>query len=259
MAIAGGIALLLFAFASLVSSAIIITRDRGTLVEDAGDIFVKAVAVGEYADRRLQAAANGNELPAPPELIADLQSLTIGLVTTLGFEVSLFLLVGIATGLAPGDLWQRLGLRGYRLSGIWRPVMAWPLAYLGIAIYSYLASLTGIAFLEPDGTVPQAITRDDTTFALATVLAVIAAPVSEELFFRGFVFSGLARRGFWFAAAISSLAFTVVHFDPGSLIPFFWVGVLLSWLYWSRGSLWDAIIFHALFNFTSIALLASTR
>lgn len=224
-----------------------------------GDIFVKAREVGEYADERLMAAANGEPLPAPPEIVADIDSVTIGLLTTLAFMVVLFLLVGIGTGLPPGELWQRLGLRDYRWSGVWRPLLAWPIAYIGIAAYAYVASLTGIDLLEPSSTVPQAITRDDTAFALTVALAVVAAPVSEEMFFRGFIFSGLLRRGFWFAAVISSTAFTLAHFDPGSIIPFFWVGVLLSWLYWSRGSLWDSIIFHALFNGTSVLFLAASR
>ena len=79
----------------------------------------------------------------------------------------------------------------------------------------------------------------------------------EELFFRGFMFSGLLKWGFWPAAALSALMFALVHFDPGSLLPFFGIGVLMAWLYWRRGSLWDAIAFHFLFNALSFSILVA--
>ena len=86
---------------------------------------------------------------------------------------------------------------------------------------------------------------------------MVAAPFTEELFFRGFVFAGLSKWGFWPAAAVSALLFSLVHFDPGSLIPFFGIGIVMCWLFWSRGSLWDSVLFHFLFNFTSFLILAS--
>ena len=103
----------------------------------------------------------------------------------------------------------------------------------------------------------EAITREDLTMSIAAVVTVIGAPLSEELFFRGFVFSGLLRWGFWPAAAASALLFALVHFDPGSLLPFFSIGLLMAWLYWRRGSLWDAIVFHFLFNALSFSILVA--
>jgi membrane protease YdiL (CAAX protease family) len=90
-------------------------------------------------------------------------------------------------------------------------------------------------------------------------VAVVAAPISEELFFRGFAFGGLLRWGYWPAAAVSALGFSLAHFDPGSVIPFFCIGLVMAWLYWRRGSLWDSITFHFLFNFISFALLLASR
>ena len=91
------------------------------------------------------------------------------------------------------------------------------------------------------------------------LVACLAAPLAEESFFRGFMFTGLLRWGFWPSAAISSFAFTVAHLDPGSIIPFFWIGIIMAYLYRSRGTLWDSILFHFMFNFTSFLVLVATR
>ena len=53
--------------------------------------------------------------------------------------------------------------------------------------------------------------------------------------------------------------FSLVHFDPGSFIPFVGIALLIGWIYWRRGSLWDSIAFHFLFNATSFAIMAATR
>jgi membrane protease YdiL (CAAX protease family) len=174
-------------------------------------------------------------------------------------EVLLVGSVGVACGLHFRDLTGRLGLRHDQFSRIWRPMVAWPAAYIGIAIYAQLISLVGIGWLNPQSTVPTGVARDNVAFAMAGALAMVAAPLSEEFFFRGFVFSGLVRWGFVPAAAISALLFTLAHFDPGSIIPFFVIGLMMAGLFYSRGSLWDSIIFHALFNSTSFLFLALSR
>jgi membrane protease YdiL (CAAX protease family) len=70
------------------------------------------------------------------------------------------------------------------------------------------------------------------------------------------VFSGLLKWGFWPAAVSSAFLFTVFHLDPGSFIPFVLIGIGLAWLYWSRGTIWDSIIFHFFFNSASFVFLA---
>ena len=43
---------------------------------------------------------------------------------------------------------------------------------------------------------------------------------------------------------------------PGSFIPFVLIGLGLAWLFWSRGTLWDSILFHFFFNSASFLILA---
>ena len=71
-------------------------------------------------------------------------------------------------------------------------------------------------------------------------------PMSEELFFRGFIFRGLLPKlGPWGAIVASALVFSAFHLSLGVLVPIFITGFLLAWLYWRTGSLWAAIGAHA--------------
>lgn len=224
-------------------------------LRDAGDWFEKASAVAKYADQRLTAAAQARPLPEPPKLLADMVALKLGLATTLVYEVLLITVVGGTTRETFTGLVRSLGLNRYQAGWIWRPAVFVAAAYIGTGLYVVVVDALGIDALVPQSTVPDAVTRDAGALAIATVMAGIAAPISEEIFFRGFVFTGLLRWGFWPAAAISAALFTGAHLDLGSMIPFFAIGLALAWLYWSRGSLWDSIAFHAMFNGVSLILL----
>ncbi len=79
--------------------------------------------------------------------------------------------------------------------------------------------------------------------------AVVAAPLTEELLFRGFIFgmlrSWMGRRG---ALLLTSAAFAAFHVLPAVVLPIFLVGLVLNWIYLKTGSLVYPILFHALFN-----------
>ena len=83
--------------------------------------------------------------------------------------------------------------------------------------------------------------------ALATYEALAMwTPLTEEIFFRGFVFAGLAPRlGIPRAIIVSALVFSAFHLALGVLVPIFITGVLLAWLYHRTGSLWPGIAAHA--------------
>lgn len=231
---------------------------RDFVSEDVGDAFAKAAEVAAYADAYLRAAATNAELPDAPAIVADQGSLQLGLMVTLLSQVLTFTLVGIVSKQSFSGLVATLGLNRYDFSSIWRPILAVFGAYLMVAIYAAVATASGIDILIPNSTVPTEITRNGLTLSIAAAAVVIGAPISEELFFRGLIFSGLVKRGFWFAALVSGSLFSIPHFDTGSFLPFAGIGVVMAWLYWSRGSLWDAIIFHFLFNLTSFSLLLAT-
>jgi membrane protease YdiL (CAAX protease family) len=90
--------------------------------------------------------------------------------------------------------------------------------------------------------------------------ACVAAPFTEELIFRGFVFNALRRyMPAALAVLLSAIVFGLVHWqtgNAGALVPLAAGGVVLAVVYYRSGSLVASMITHALFNgFTVTAVL----
>lgn len=78
---------------------------------------------------------------------------------------------------------------------------------------------------------------------------VIAAPVIEELLFRGIVLDGFLKRyPVWVAIALSAFMFGVFHFNPYQLIGGFTTGCFIGWIYYHTRSVLPCIIIHACMN-----------
>ncbi|MEW5964977.1 MAG: type II CAAX endopeptidase family protein [Pseudomonadota bacterium] len=115
---------------------------------------------------------------------------------------------------------------------------------------------------------PETLKQDVRPFAdmirsdawwLALIAVGIGAPVSEELIFRGFLFSALARSrvGVPGAAVLTTTAWTSLHagYSAFGLIEVFAVGLFFSWLLWKTGSLRVPLFCHAAYNTTIILAL----
>ena len=150
--------------------------------------------------------------------------------------------------------WDVLGFRR-PLRGWWTPVVVLFGAYFVLAAYVAIMELSGLSDLTPQSTLPEDVFDSPFTLPLAGVLALLAAPLAEETFFRGFLFPGLRNRlGTLRAALASSLFFALLHFNVGSIIPFTAIGMLLAWAYVVSGSLWMAICAHFAFNAISFII-----
>ena len=91
---------------------------------------------------------------------------------------------------------------------------------------------------------------------LLLVLTAVVAPLVEELIFRGLLYRVVrARRGIALAAAISALAFALVHFIPLLVGVFFVFGLILAAVAQRYESLYPAIVLHSLNNAVVVALL----
>jgi membrane protease YdiL (CAAX protease family) len=122
----------------------------------------------------------------------------------------------------------------------------------------YAAQWIGYSMCGPE-TDPQPIVsflmehqslRDRLTVIL---IAVVAAPLTEELIFRGCLYGILRQIGGKFVAiAVSSLLFALIHGHAPSLAGLMILSVGLSLLYEKTGSLWAPILLHAAFNGLSI-------
>lgn len=81
----------------------------------------------------------------------------------------------------------------------------------------------------------------------------VAAPFCEEFFYRGLLQPGLARRvPAPRAIVITSLLFSLMHFDPVGFLARFELGLVFGLLAWRAGSIWPAIGAHAANNLTSV-------
>ncbi len=91
---------------------------------------------------------------------------------------------------------------------------------------------------------------------LATTLAVgLAAPLCEELAFRGVLNRALLQRlPAWAAVVLGGFIFSAFHFDPVGFAARWALGMLFGWLAWRSGSIWPGIAAHAGNNLTSLLL-----
>jgi uncharacterized protein len=222
---------------------------------DIGDIFEKAARVARYSDEALARSIAGNPVPEPPRILGDPAAARIAWVYGI-VSASLFAVVAVvATRQSPRSFIRWTGLDRFDFDRLWIPGAAVAVMYLAVGLYARLVEAAGLESLIPAGSSLDTTLRDPAALALYGVTTVVFAPIGEELFYRGLVFSGLAAWGFIPAALISSGLFAISHFDAGSLIPFTALGLVMAWLYWRSGSLWDAITFHCLFNSLSFILL----
>ena len=88
------------------------------------------------------------------------------------------------------------------------------------------------------------------------ITLVFAAPVLEELLFRGIMLDGLLKNHKPFKSIfITSLLFGLVHLNPWQFIAGFILGIFIGWIYYKTRSLSYAIIMHATANLCGYLLM----
>jgi membrane protease YdiL (CAAX protease family) len=186
------------------------------------------------------------ESPAEGEDLSTTASVLVQLATALGF---LLVPVAIASQwgkISIGEALRRLGVRGFGGEAIGWMVVA-TIAYLIFA-----AAYAGI-FGVPE---QEDIAEGFGALPVQILLIVIAAPISEELLFRGLIFGGIRKHMPSIAAAlVAGLIFGALHALTGlsAVPPLIAFGFILCLLYEKTGSIVPGIILHMLNN--SVALI----
>ena len=175
----------------------------------------------------------------------------MGLVVIFG-EALLLVPVWYLTVRKYGVPWSNLGLHSFRLYTLG--------IGCGLMLVSLLFNLiyaTVLAFFDLQIQPDMNQLFENTSYPLALLFGgAVVAPFVEEVFFRGFVFTGLIKKWDWKGAALISAAlFAVAHVVPTSFLPIFILGWIFAFLYQASGSIWPAILMHMATN--TLALSAA--
>ena len=121
-------------------------------------------------------------------------------------------------------------------------------------IYSAVVNLFSLDTFSPPDIGGEIAFPGAAAFFTFQAVAVVT-PITEEVFFRGFVFSGLIPRfGVGKAMVLSALVFSAFHLSLGVLVPVFLTGLLLALLYRKTESIWPCVLAHAGQNGLAVAL-----
>jgi membrane protease YdiL (CAAX protease family) len=203
------------------------------------------LALGTGVVMGIPAAIVGNK---PNGDLTTFGNVGVQLATAIGF-----LLVPMAIAAQRGaatmrEVLRRLGLRRFKLS----VALKWTAAAIGA--YLLFAFLYSALVVVPE---QEDIAAGFGPIPVQILLIVIAAPISEEICFRGMLYGGLRERLPRLAAAlIAGLVFGGLHALTGvtAVPPLIFFGFVLCLLYEKTGSIWPCILLHMLNN--SVALLA---
>ena len=195
---------------------------------------------------------------------SEIQLTPFSLLVSIAFQ---FIIAGIALAFVIGRIgpleWLGLSWSGWR----WLLLIA-PGTVFGMWMVFGALQLGGyMEWMESLGVEPVQDTvrllqnaTDPRVLGLMAFAAVIAAPLCEEIVFRGYVYPAAKKfAGPWVAGICSALIFAAAHGSLAALLPLFVFGCVLAFLYEKTGSLWAPIAVHALFNGATVLVQLAAR
>jgi membrane protease YdiL (CAAX protease family) len=176
-----------------------------------------------------------------------------------------FALIGAAIAVAS---WKTEGglTEALRRLGFKRPTGS-DFGWMFVALFVYFVLAFALSFvISPDQEdIVDELGADGDSLLLTIVvgvLVIVGASLSEEIFFRGFAFTGLSRAmPIVLAAVISTAVWASLHLGAGDaavVVQLALFGFVLSALYAHTGTLWMPILAHMINNSLAFALLLST-
>jgi membrane protease YdiL (CAAX protease family) len=145
------------------------------------------------------------------------------------------------------------GTLGIRRTRFW-PAVGWSCVFFvsTIVLMGLWTALVGAPGEEATSGGPATGPPPDIVVGLVIFGVAVAAPISEEIAFRGYLFAALTRwRGPWPAALITALLFGGAHVAvyPPEMLPALAVfGFFACLLFWFTGSLLPCVAVHAFNN-----------
>jgi membrane protease YdiL (CAAX protease family) len=159
---------------------------------------------------------------------------------------------------------EYLGLVSIRHADVWRGIGIGVAAWFGMAIlFAVIAMIhTALGGAPSDhSTLFKDVAENKWRFLISMyVVMIIAAPIAEELLFRGMMYRGLAESPLGAAGAIviTSIVFGLAHwlgFGWERVVVTGCVGALLGFLRWRTGGTSVPMVAHAATNFMGAMML----
>ncbi len=133
--------------------------------------------------------------------------------------------------------------------------------YIVIGAFAFLIVGESTVLLLPEPAGPFKALFDELNQAMKALFSdkisgylmiAVAAPVLEEVLFRGIILRALLKKYKpWKAIMISALFFGFFHFNPWQFLYATVLGIYLGYIYWKTGSLFYPILIHWLLNSTA--------
>ena len=125
-------------------------------------------------------------------------------------------------------------------------------------MWQFLLQLCGIPAEKQDLIAMFADAKSPGLLAFMILLAIVIAPITEELLFRAGIFRYVRTRlPRWAALLIPSVLFGALHANLASFAPLVALGVVFSLAYARTGRIATTIVAHGLFNLNTIVLIFS--
>jgi uncharacterized protein len=188
-----------------------------------------------------------------------LESSTLGTRAVLALSIVIYGAVIVAT----------LAFAHWRGGQAWRELVAWKSSVVkpkdrwlwtiiaAALIYSLLILPFVLSQFDQAGHLSFKIPADSSASFMLVSLAVFVAPITEELLFRGWIYTGLRYRlGMWAALILSSAIFALAHYEDTHIyaLAVFPVGLALGGLRERSGTVTVPILFHAFYNLTAVII-----
>ncbi len=133
---------------------------------------------------------------------------------------------------------------------------ALPLVGAASAASTAVLEFFGLPVVQQDLANLFATTKSAPLLLVLTFMAIVVAPLGEELIFRAGVFR-ISRRYLprWAALLLSGVAFASLHLSAVHFLPLVVLGLVFALAYEKTGSLLVPVVAHGLFNLNSIVRL----
>lgn len=188
--------------------------------------------------------------------------------SALGFSIMFqFVLAGIAMSMVARRI-RMVEWLGLRWAGWQWVILIAPATVVSMWVFFGALQASGFMdWIESLGVEPVQDTvkllqeaKDPWVIGLMVVAAVVAAPVCEEIVFRGYFYPAAKKFvGPWVAMVCSALVFAAAHGSLAALLPLFVFGCVLVFLYEKTGSLWAPMAVHFCFNGATVLFQLAAR